>query len=82
MNELNGVLDEPLSNNMSNELDRIGSVRDTNVSRIVNQVSETIGISNFIPTFSGENALEDLIDWFEEYEYRVSQLNIADSKAL
>ena len=70
----NETYELPRSNNLNNEINRMSSVNDTNVSRIVNQVSETIGISNFIPTFSGENAHEDLIDWFEEYEYTTSAL--------
>ena len=49
-------------------------IDETNVRRIVNQVSETLGISNFIHTFSGESGFEDIIDWFEEYEYTTSAL--------
>ena len=68
MNDSDETIDLSQRNELNNGLSGVRDVNDTNVSRIVNQVSETIGISNFITTFSGGNALENLIDWFEEYE--------------
>ena len=66
MDDSNETIDLSQRSELNNRLSRMRDAKGINVCRIVNQVSETIGISNFIPALSRVNALEDLIDWFEE----------------
>ena len=71
MNDSNETIDLSQQSEVNIGMSGVSEIRevdDDSVSRILNQVSETIGVLNFSPTFSGENVLEDLIDWFEEYE--------------